>query len=138
MATVVPTEPWVGVKYSIDGGTTNGVALVPVFPETVTVIGPVEAPSGTLTTNCVVEAEATVACTPLKATVLAERVALKFVPTMVTVAPAMPLPGVNEVIPGVTVKLAVDVTEWLPTVTFTVPLVVPAATVTTTCVLSAD
>ena len=56
------------------------VAEVAVFPLTVTEIGPVVAPDGTVTTRLDVVAEVTVAAVPLNDTVLDEGVALKFCP----------------------------------------------------------
>ena len=57
--------------------TVKGVLDVAVLPPTVTEIGPVVAPAGTLTDRVVVEAETTVAFTPLNCTVLPDELVLK-------------------------------------------------------------
>ena len=69
MITVVPTNPEVGVKPVIVGVvavlTVNGVALVAVLPDTVTVIGPVVAPVGTVVVILVAVLAVTTASVPL-------------------------------------------------------------------------
>jgi hypothetical protein len=79
--TEVPAAPVVGVKLAIVGApgtvTTKSVALVAVFPATVTVTLPVVAPLGTVV---LIEPESdalTVALTPLNLTALLAGVALK-------------------------------------------------------------
>ena len=57
--------------------TVKGVLDVAVFAPTVTEIGPVVAPAGTVTSKLVVVADKTVAATPLNLTSLVEGVALK-------------------------------------------------------------
>ena len=56
-------------------------------------IGPVVAPAGMTTVNCVAVAVDTVAAAPLNATVLFAAVALKPLPVIVTVPPADPTSG---------------------------------------------
>ena len=60
------------------------MALVPVTPPTTTVMGPELAPLGTGTTICVAVDDVAVAAVPLNLMVLAEAVALKWVPVSVT------------------------------------------------------
>ena len=81
-----------GVTFNTAGEATtvNGWLDVAVFPATVTVIGPVVAPAGTLTTRDEVDAERTVAAVPLKRTPFAAGVALKPWPWIVTVEPTGP------------------------------------------------
>ena len=110
--------------------------LVAVNPPTVTVMDPEVAPAGTAATNCVAEAEDTVAAVPLNFTELFVFVVLKFVPTIVTGVVTGPIPGENEVIVGgvVTVKLVPLVAVNPPTVTVMVPEVAPVGTGTTSVV----
>jgi len=72
MVTEIPTGPIVGSKLVIVGGTVTvkELLLVAVEPPTVTVILPVLAPLGTVTTSWVVVAVETVATVPLNLTVL--------------------------------------------------------------------
>lgn len=110
-----PTAPLTGEKFVIVGvGMMKSDELVPVIPFTVTEIGPVSAPTGTLVVMVLVVDAVTVAVTPLKSTILLAGVALKLKPDIVTVTPYAPLVGVKLVIDGVpkTVKL-----EALDTVT---------------------
>lgn len=70
------------------------VKLFVVFalkPPTVTVIGPVIAPTGTVVTIWVGVEMVSMAGVPLKTTVLSDGVVLKFVPVMITVEPIGPL-----------------------------------------------
>src|SRR6185369_10795437 len=85
MLIAVPDVPTVGLKLMIEGAevdpvTTNEVALTAEPPGAETVIGPVDAPAGTVAVNCVEVAEVTVAAAPLKLTVLLLGVVLKLVP----------------------------------------------------------
>jgi hypothetical protein len=66
------------------GRTVKGVLEVAVVEPTVTEIGPVVAPVGTLTSKVVVVAERTVAATPLNLTSFADGVALKPCPCILT------------------------------------------------------
>ncbi len=142
IVTVVPTGPLPGVKLVMVGtGTVKLDALVPVNVPTVTVIGPVVAPLGTVTTSCVADADVGIAVgVPLNLTVLALLVELKFDPVIVTVVPIAPLVGVKLVMTGgvVTVKLVPLVPVNVPTVTVIVPVVAPLGTATTSCVALAE
>jgi hypothetical protein len=117
--------------------TVKSVLEVTVVPPTVTAIFPVVAPVGTVTVSCVEMAALTVACVPLKVTVLLPIVLLKLVPVMVTVAPTRPLAGLKLVMVGlvvvvvVTVKSSVETTDCSSTVTVIFPVVAPVGTVTT-------
>lgn len=95
--TAVPDTPINGEKLVITGTpelpTTNERILEPVDVATVTLIKPVVAPLGTDTTNCVVDAEVTVAVDPLNFTVFALGVALNPVPEIVTLVPTAPWVG---------------------------------------------
>jgi len=96
IVTVVPTGPLVGVKLVIVGGggsTLKLLPLVPVKPFTVTVIGPVVAPAGTLVVSDVAVAAVTVAAVPLNRTVFDDGVVLKLLPEMVTWAPTGAVAG---------------------------------------------
>jgi hypothetical protein len=102
MVTVVPMGPLVGVKLEmvgIDPVTVKFVLLVAVFPPTVTAIGPVVAPAGTVVVMLVVVLAVTTALVPLNVKMLlAGVVPSKPVPTMVTVVPTAPLIGEKLVI----------------------------------------
>lgn len=95
MVTVAPTAPLVGLKLAITGvgNTVKTLALATVTPLVVTVIVPVDAPAGTVVVILLVVDEVTVATTSLNATELFAAMVLKFVPSMVTVAPTAPLTG---------------------------------------------
>ena len=136
MVTVVPTGPAAGVNEVIVGSgavTVKLVALVAVFPATVTVIAPVVAPAGTVVVKDVAVLAVTIDVVPLNATVLLAAVVLKFVPVMVTVVPTGPEAGVKVVMVGsgaVTVKSEVVCTViQLFTVTEIFPVVAPDGTV---------
>lgn len=66
------------------------VLLVTFNPATVTRIGPVVVPAGTVTVKLVAVLAVTMASTPLNVTVLLEGVVLKFVPDIVTELPTFP------------------------------------------------
>jgi hypothetical protein len=104
MVTVVPTGPEVGVKDVMVGiapvVTVKFVALVAVFPATVTVMVPVVAPAGTVVVMDVAVLAVTTDVVPLNLTVLLVSVELKFVPVMVTVVLTVPLVGVKLVMVG--------------------------------------
>ena len=79
IVTAAPTAPELGENPEIVGGgvtTTKLFVVVTVCPATVTEIGPVAAPVGTVTINFVVVADVTVAGVPLNLTELLEGVAL--------------------------------------------------------------
>ena len=80
--------------------TVKTVALVSVFPATVTVMVPVVAPDGTDVVIDVAVLAVTVDVAPLNITVLPEGVVLKFVPVMMTEVPDGPDEGVKPVIVG--------------------------------------
>jgi hypothetical protein len=75
--------------------TVKGVLDVAVFAPTVTEIGPLVAPAGTVTTRLVVVAETTVATVPLNLTSFAEGVALNPWPWIVRDVFGPPLCGVK-------------------------------------------
>jgi len=92
--------------------TTKFVALVAVRPATVTRIGPVVAPAGTVAMIPVVPLDGeTVAATPLNVTTSSADVAPKFVPVIVTWVPAAPLAGLNPVIAAGITKFAAELTH---------------------------
>ena len=99
MVTVVPTEPLAGENPVIEGITIKFDDDVPVSPFTVTVIGPVVAPNGTVVIIFVLVELLTTASVPLKATELFSAVVSKFNPTIVTVVPTVPLGGEKLVVP---------------------------------------
>src|SRR5205085_3758339 len=104
------------------------VALVPVPAAFVTVIFPLVAPVGTVALICVSEFTVNVvAAVPLKLTPVAP---VKPVPVRVTLVPAGPLTGVNEVMLGttVTVKLVALVPVPAAFVTVIFPLAAPVGT----------
>lgn len=98
--------------------------LVPVMPLTVTEIGPVDVPEGTVAVILVELAAVTVAATPLKnSTILLAKVELKFVPVMTMEAPTAPSFGMKLVMVGVgTIKFA----ELVPIIPLTVTDIGPA------------
>jgi hypothetical protein len=132
----VATGPLFGVRVVIFGAT---VKLTPLLarPPTVTTTLPVVAPAGTVATMLVADQLVVVAVVPLKVTVLVPFVAPKFVPAIVTDVATGPLFGVRLVTAGgtITVKLT-PLLARPPTVTTTLPVVVPAGTGTT--MLDAD
>ena len=103
METAVPGVPMFGVKLVMEGTPEPAETVKFVLVETepapvVTLMRPVVAPAGTVTTRRVAEAELTLAAVPLNLTVFCEGVELNPVPLMVTVAPIVPLCGVKEII----------------------------------------
>src|SRR5690242_20100947 len=84
--TAVPAEPIVGEKLLIVGAalapevTTKFVVLFAVAAATVTEIGPVVAPAGTVVVSLLAVAAVTLATTPLNVTAFDEGVVLKPVP----------------------------------------------------------
>lgn len=109
IVTVAPTAPLPGVNPEIPGepNTLKFELLVIVIPLTVTLIGPVLAPAGTEVVSEVVVDAVTMEVIPLNDTELFAGVILKFVPVIVTIAPAAPVAGLNPINVGVgkTVKL---------------------------------
>jgi hypothetical protein len=89
IAIAVPGAAICGVNESMRGApeelvTVNGLALVTDAEGAVTVIAPVVAPVGTVTTSWVDEADVTVAVVPLNETASCVGSALKFAPKIVT------------------------------------------------------
>src|SRR3989442_10446949 len=130
MVTLVPTPPLAGEKLVIVGGgmTVKLLALLAVPPAVVTLIGPVEAPLGTVAAIEVDEFTVKPALTPLNRTALAP---VKLVPLMVTLVPTGPLAGVKLVTVGgvTTVKLPALLAVPPGVVTLIGPLEAPAGTV---------
>jgi hypothetical protein len=130
IVTDVPTGPVVGDKLAMLGATVT-VKLTPLLanPPTVTTTLPVVAPVGTGATMLVADQLVGVAVVPLNFTVLVPCVAPKFVPVIVTDVATGPLVGDRLVRLGgtVTVKLT-PLLARPPTVTTTLPVVVPAGT----------
>lgn len=131
--TVASTRPLVGLKLVICGVgmTIKLVALVMVTPLTLIVILPVDAPTGTMTVILVGVDPVTTAATSLNFTIFSVSVSLKFVPEIVTIAPAAPLKGLNSVIVGAgnMVKSDVLVTVIPFNVKEILPVVAPDGTV---------
>lgn len=94
---VAPWSPDVGLMEVITGTgrTAKFVVVVAVDPPTVTEMGPVVAPEGTVTVRELVVAAVTVATVPLNLTVSLAGVALKACPWIVTVVPMPPCAGVK-------------------------------------------
>ena len=109
---------------------------MPVWPLfTVTAIGPLVAPLGTVAVKLVALAAVTVALVPLNFTVLLAAVALKFVPVIVTGVPTGPICGLKPVIGGigtVTINAELLVPELAAPVTdtSTKPPIAPVGTIT--------
>lgn len=101
IVTVDPVSPEPGVKLVMVGAPESASTVKAVLVETeppgaVTVMGPVVAVAGTVTTSCVVVAETMVDETPLKLTPFWLTVAPNPVPLSVTELPTVPFCGVNE------------------------------------------
>ena len=100
IVTDVPGDPMLGVNPLMDGtldaATVNGEPLVAEPFGLVMVIGPVEAPVGTVATIVVGVAEVIVAVTPLNRTVFWPAVGLKPIPWMLTDVPTGPVLGSNS------------------------------------------
>jgi len=133
MVTMAPGRPLPGLKFKMTGVgiTIKLVALVSVTPFTVIVILPVDAPTGTITVRLVEVASVIVAVTSLNFTTFPPGSSLKFVPVMVTMAPAAPLTGLKFVIVGVasTVKSELLDTVMPFNVIVIFPVVAPEGTV---------
>src|SRR5258706_9040450 len=124
-----------GVVIVPTGGVVSArtVKLTPLLarPPTVTTTVPVVAPAGTSATMLVAVKFVGVASVPLNLTVLLPCVAPKFVPVIVTEAPASPDAGFTLVMLGAGAAEIVKFTPLLarpPTVTTTFPVVAPAGT----------
>src|SRR6267143_1359806 len=130
MVTLVPTGPVVGVKLEVVGGlmTVKLPVLLAVPPGAVTLIGPLEAPAGTVAVIVVAEFTVKLALVPLNSTDVAP---VKFVPLMVTLVPTGPVVGVKLVMVGglITVKLPALLTVPPAVVTLIGPVAAPAGTV---------
>lgn len=133
MVTTVPAGPVTGVKSVITGGcnTVKTFALVAIKPSTTTARVPVTAPFGTTTLNEVEDALVMLATVPLNVTWLLTATELKLVPINVTVVPAGPLSGLNDVMVGgnSTLKSSTEVAVNPLTLTLTLPVVAPVGTV---------
>ena len=123
--TAAPIAPLVGEKPVTCGRTTKFVEVAAVHGEQVTLMGPVVAAAGTTAEICVLETTVNVAGAPLKMTAVTP---MKLVPMMVTEAPAEPLAGEKEMIPGFTVKLPELVAVPAVLVTLMGPVVAPLGT----------
>jgi hypothetical protein len=100
IVTVAPTSASAGLKPVIVGAsvpTTKSSALCALPAGAVTLMTPVVAPPGTVTTSRVGEALVIVAAVPLNETVFCPAVALNPVPETVTVVPIPPAVGVNAI-----------------------------------------
>ena len=130
IVTLVPAGPLPGVKLVIVGGlsTVKLLELLAEPPGVVTLMGPLEAPAGTVAWIAVAELTVKLALVPLNRTAVAP---LKFVPLIVTLVPAGPLTGAKPVIVGglSTVKLPELLAEPPGVVTLIGPLEAPAGTV---------
>ena len=100
MVIEVFSQPEFGTTVGAEGQTIKLVELVAVLLNTVTAIGPVVAPEGTVVVIVVAVLAVTVVVVPLKVVVLLAGTTSKFVPVMVTVVPTIPEAGVNEVMVG--------------------------------------
>ena len=132
IVTAVPTTPEVGFKLVMLGAGTVTVKFTPLLatPPTVTTTLPVVAPAGTVVTMLVALQLVTAAVIPLNFTVLVPCAAPKFTPVIVTAVPTTPEVGFKLVMLGpgrVTVKIR-PLLATPPTVTTTLPVVVPAGT----------
>jgi hypothetical protein len=135
IVTRVPIGPEFGEKEPIEGGTVT-VKLTPLLSTlfTVTATFPDVAPIGTGTTICVEFQTVGVAATPLNVTVLVPCTAPKLVPVIVTDVPTDPEVGDRLAIAGGKLKLT-PLLAAPPTVSTTLPVVAPAGTATTICVI---
>jgi len=132
IVTVAPTAPDEGLRLVMVGlgNTVKSDVLVMVMLFTVTEILPVVAPVGTMTVMLVFVDDVTAAIVLLNLTIWSVGVVLKFVPLMITSAPAAPVVGLKLVIVGVgnTTKSEVLVPVTPPTVTEIFPVLAPAGT----------
>ena len=120
------------------------MAVVANAAPTCTVILPLVAPAGTGTVRLVALACVTPAIVPLNFTILSATVGEKFVPTIVTLVPVVPVAGEKLVMDkfdtggALNVKLVADVTTSLPTSTVILPVVPPTGAVTVRLVVVAE
>src|SRR6266404_1176839 len=134
IVTEAPANPDVGFRLAMLGaGTAETVKFTPLLarPPTVTTTVPVVAPAGTSAAMPVALQLVGIAAVPLNLTVLLPCVAPKFVPVIVTEAPASPDAGFTLVMLGAGAAEIVKFTPLLarpPTVTTTFPVVAPAGT----------
>src|SRR5258706_8322679 len=117
----------------LGAGAAETVKFTPLLarPPTVTTTFPVVAPGGTSAAMLVALQLVGIAAVPLNLTVLLPCVAPKFVPVIVTEAPASPDVGFRFVMLGTEAPPTMKFTLLLarsPTVTTTVPVVAPAGT----------
>src|SRR5256885_2316201 len=135
IVTVQPAAPLAGEKLLIAGAPVEvGVKLLllqSVVFGVFTLIHPLSAPPGTVAVICVSEFTVKVAGTRKKVSALAP---VKLVPVIVTVVPIVPLAGVNELMCGVTVKLAGDAAEPKELVKLIGPVVGPLGPLALNCV----
>ncbi len=136
MLTKVPGPPLVGEKLAMAGSgrgtaTEKNPALVAVPVGVITVIGPAPALAGACAVIRVLDCTVNEgAGTPLKRTC---DVPTKLLPSIVTIVPAGPLPGLNDAMPGswlgaITTKPCVLLAVPAAVVTMINPLVAPAGT----------
>ena len=93
-------SPWIDPPIRTGTATVKLFVDVAILPPTVTVIGPVVAPDGTVVIIWVDVLLVTTAAVPLNFTILLAAVVLKFVPVIVTVVPTEALAGAKVVIVG--------------------------------------
>lgn len=106
ITTWVPGPPAAGEKLPIRGAAVKSAELVAVPPGVVTAMRPLTAVDGTVAVIWVLELTTKVAATPPKLTCVAP---VKFVPAMVTAAPAAPVVGLNALMVGTPTGIAVAV-----------------------------
>src|SRR5215831_16918853 len=128
----VPGAPAVGENVVIAGATTKFAVLIALPTGVVTPTLPEVALAGTVAVILIGELTVNAAEVPLKVTAVA---AVKFAPLMTMLAPGFPLVGVNPVIRGATVKIAVLVAVPPALVTLMGPVVALAGTVAVICEL---
>ena len=132
IVTLVPGAPLAGENELTVGATEKFAALVALPAGVVTPILPDVAPAGTVAVILMAEFTVNTADVPLKVTAVAP---VKFAPLTTTLAPTLPLAGVNPVIRGATVKVAALVAVPPGVVTLIGPVVAVAGTVAVICVL---
>ncbi|HET7096386.1 MAG TPA: hypothetical protein VFJ68_03290 [Casimicrobiaceae bacterium] len=102
----------------------KGEVELAVLPPTVTVIGPVVVPDGTVMVNRVRSALTTGVAVPLTRTLLAAAVGANPLPTIVTVAPIGPDAG--EKLDTLSCVLLLWITTMLPTTSYAYSTTLPA------------
>ena len=140
--TVAVSAPLAGFRLVIVGvgNTLKLTPLIKVTPLTITEMGPVVAPAGTVVAILLVVELVTTPATPLNNTILFAGVVLKLVPLIVTGVPTAPLVGLKpvKVGDGNTVKFVALVSVTPLTVNVILPVVAPAGTVATMLVVVDD